>query len=83
MALHGDYGDAQITDAIEQAVERRLVEFSTDDRLVISAGFNLQPLEPTQPAFIEYSLDTDLIMSGSICRFHRVFIFTDLVKSLV
>jgi hypothetical protein len=74
-ALHGNYGDAQITDAIEQAVQRRLVELSTDDRLVVSAGFNLQPLKPTQPAFIENSLETDLILSGSIRSFHRVFTF--------
>ena len=47
MALHGDYGDAQIPDAIEQAVQRRLVELSTDDSLVVSTGTNLQPLEPT------------------------------------
>lgn len=75
MALHGDYDDAQITDAIEQAVQCRLVELSADDSLVISTGFYLQPLEPTQPAFIENSLETDLIMSGSIRRFHSVFIF--------
>ena len=74
MSLHGDYGDAQITNAIEQTVQRRLVELAVDDSSVVRAGFNLQPLEPAQPTFIEFSLEADLIVSGSICRFHG-FIF--------
>jgi len=69
--LHGDYGDAQITDVVEQAVQRRLVELAADDRLVISTGLNLQPFEPAQPAFIKFSLETDLIMSGSIRSFQE------------
>jgi len=75
MALHGDQGDAQITDAIEQAVQCRLVELSADDGLVVRAGGNFQPFEPTQPAFIEFSLETDLILSGSIRGFHCASLF--------
>jgi hypothetical protein len=84
MALHANYGGAQISDAIEQAMQRRLVELPADDSLVVSTGFYLQPLEPAQPAFFEFSLDKDLIMSGSVRRFHGVFIFysSDLVISL-
>ena len=80
MALHGDYGDAQITDAIEQAVQRRLIKLSTDDSFVFRAGCDLQPFEPMQPTFIKFSLETDLIMSGSICGFHSVFIFNLLIR---
>jgi len=84
MALHGDQGDSQITDAIEQTVQCRLVKLSTDDGLVIRVGDYLQSLEPTQPAFIENSLEADLILSGSIRGFHGASIFqsSDLAKSL-
>ena len=84
MSLHGDQGDSQITDTIEQTVQCRLVELSTDDGLFAITGYDLQPLEPTQPAFIENSLEADLILSGSIRRFHSASIFqsSDLAKSL-
>jgi hypothetical protein len=76
MPLNRDEFQAQIADAVEDAVQGGLIHFPADNCFTFGERGDIQAFEPAQPAFVEVTFDADLVDERFRARIHKSILDT-------